>query len=324
MTIIEISRFSATLRAAALFGTFLLSGCATDGRVQSTSENFNSRVGIVVIHHTTADFADSLQILTKTSGNPVSSHYLIPEPNDPSYTGKKLEVYELVPETERAWHAGSSFWGGRIALNDQSIGIELVNQTYCKSSPSDLAAEIEAPARICFYPDFAEAQLVLLIDLLEDILERHPNVRPTNFVGHADIAPGRKIDPGPRFPWERLYQLGFGAWFDDDTVLRYWDQFRNEPLPLQNVQQALSAYGYGIEVTGELDKHTRNVLRAFQMHFRPSQVSSEPTAETTAILFALIEKYYPEQLEDLLRVDAAEEDMTQPQVAPAGLPTDAA
>ncbi len=79
-----------------------------------------------------------------------------------------------------------------------------------------------------------------------------------------------------------------------------------------------------IEVTGELDKHTRNVLRAFQMHFRPSQVSSEPTAETTAILFALIEKYYPEQLEDLLRVDAAEEDMTQPQVAPAGLPTDAA
>jgi N-acetylmuramoyl-L-alanine amidase len=296
-----------------------LAGCAD--RVRVPSENFNSRISVVVIHHTSEDFGEALETLTRRSANPVSSHYLIPEPDDPTYGDGKLRVYELVPETHRAWHAGDSYWAGRTALNDQSIGIELVNQTWChrgdpledaavspagmpvtsgpNPSPIDESTAIPDldPDSICFYPDFADSQVELLAELLADILERHPNIRPTHIVGHADIAPDRKIDPGPRFPWQRLYRLGFGAWYDDQAVIRWWERFRREPLPLLNVQRALAAYGYRIEPTGVLDAQTRSVLRAFQMHFRPSQAYGRPGVETVATLFALIEKYYPEQLD---------------------------
>jgi N-acetylmuramoyl-L-alanine amidase len=300
-----------------------LTGCAGDGRVRVASENFNTRVSLVVIHHTTDDFASSLDILTRRSGYPVSSHYLIPEPDDPTYDHSRLRIYELVPETHRAWHAGNSYWGGRTALNDQSIGIELVNRTWCYESPIDVDTGRVEPAEtwkpgtidestaipdaasdsICFYPDFADSQIDLLVTLLGDILERHPSIPPTQIVGHSDIAPDRKIDPGPRFPWQRLYKLGYGAWYDDTTVVRYWERFRAEPLPLHNLQRALAIYGYGIEITGEYDVQTRNVLRAFQMHFRPTETYGRITTETVATLFALIEKYFPEQLDELLRID---------------------
>jgi N-acetyl-anhydromuramyl-L-alanine amidase AmpD len=310
-----------------------LPGCANRERV--ASENFNTRVSLVVIHHTTENFADSLQTLTRRSAYPVSSHYLIPEPDDPTYDKGELRIYELVPEAYRAWHAGDSYWGGRTSLNDQSIGIELVNRTHCHRGTVDTGNGIVegagiprpgtidestaipdmAPASICFYPDFAESQIELLVDLLDDILRRHPSIKPTQIVGHSDIAPDRKIDPGPRFPWQRLHRSGFGAWYDDDTVIRYWERFRLQPLPLRNIQRALRVYGYGIEVSGEFDVQTRNVLRAFQMHFRPSQTYGSITTETVATLFALIEKYYPDQLDELLRVDV---DVEEPSGPPSG------
>ena len=279
-----------------------IDGCTGSGGVKSRSENYNSRVRIIVIHHTTANFADSLQILTQPSANPVSSHYLIPEPEDQTYTKSKLKVYELVPESARAWHAGSSHWSGKTGLNDQSIGIELVNQTYCHSLPATTDMDSADPERICFYPDFAESQISLLIGLLEGIYQRHPDIRPTHIVGHADIAPGRKIDPGPRFPWQRLHQLGYGAWPDDDTVLEYWERFKQSPLRLPEIQQGLLAYGYGIELTGEPDQQTQEVIRAFQMHFRPSEVSGEVTTETAAVLFALLDKYHPDRAQAILSV----------------------
>jgi len=294
-------------------GLFFLTGCFHIGNtIQVPSQNQNSRISIIVIHHTSSNFADSLNILTQPSSNPVSSHYLIPEPNDESYAQGKLKVFELVPETQRAWHAGRSYWAGKTNLNDQSIGIEIVNQTYCyrhepdavSSENAEGVAEIEG---LCFYPDFAETQLEVFLELLEDILERHPNIEPTNIVGHSDIAPSRKIDPGPRFPWQRLYQLGFGAWFDDETVTHYWAKFHGTSVPLINIQKALHIYGYDIEETGELDKQTEDVLRAFQMHFRPSTVNSRPTLETVAILYALIEKYRPDALSELLIFDTQSE-----------------
>lgn len=273
-----------------------------DGVVVVDSTNQDTRVKIVVIHHTTANFQQSLDILTEDSGNPVSSHYLVPEPGDPSYPAKDLNLYSLVSEDGRAWHAGSSYWAGRTSLNDISIGIELVNQTYCRKSGQAIPAEQEdqEPARICFYPDFAEPQLEILTSLLKGILERHVEVKPTHIVGHSDIAPQRKIDPGPRFPWQRLYRLGYGAWYDDDTVFKYWEQFRKEIPPVLRLQTALHTYGYDIELTGEHDKQTQNVVRAFQMHFLPWQVSKEFTDETVAVLYALLEKYYPSELEILL------------------------
>jgi N-acetylmuramoyl-L-alanine amidase len=294
-----------------LLSLLMISGCATQhsGRVKSgvadsvmvESENQDTRVRLIVIHHTTGDFHDSFQVLTKKTDRPVSSHYLIPEPGDPSYPEKDLKLYALVSEEKRAWHAGSSYWAGKTSLNDMSVGIELVNQTYCRNSEQDIPPEQEdqEPARICFYPDFDDTQLAILADLLKGILERHPDVKPTDIVGHADITPQRKIDPGPRFPWQRLYRLGYGAWYDDDTVFKYWEQFRLQMPSVLTLQTALNHYGYDIELSGENDRQSRNVVRAFQMHFLPWQVSGEFNDQTVAVLYALLEKYRPEALEQL-------------------------
>jgi N-acetylmuramoyl-L-alanine amidase len=280
-----------------------LAACSGTTVRQTESANHNSRVSIIVIHHTTSNFEDALETLTQPSDNSVSSHYLIPEPDDVTYAEEKVQTYQLVPEARRAWHAGVSYWAGKSGLNDQSIGIELVNQTYCHASDENSNPYAGNSERICFYPDFADAQLALLVDLLDEIHQRHPGIRPTHIIGHADIAPDRKIDPGPRFPWQRLSRLGYGAWYDDDVVIRFWERFRAAPLPLKNVQLALLAYGYKIDPTGSADDQTESAVRAFQMHFRPSTVTGTATIETTAVLFALIEEYYPEQLDQLLHID---------------------
>lgn len=299
------SRHEAGVLSLILASTIALTACAGRDIVTVTSANQDTRVRIVVIHHTTGNFKGSFDVLTEPSGNPVSSHYLVPEPLDPSYPQKDLKLYSLVEEEGRAWHAGTSYWAGKTSLNDMSIGIELVNQTYCRKSeetiPPDRADQ--EPVRLCFYPDFAESQMEMLIELLDGILQRHTAVKPTHIVGHSDIAPQRKIDPGPRFPWQRLYRLGYGAWFDADTVFRYWEQFRQALPPLLTLQTALHEYGYDIELSGEPDKQAHNVVRAFQMHFRPYLVSGEFDEETAAVLYALLEKYYPEQLVELLLTD---------------------
>lgn len=293
----------------------LLSGCTTTPSKTSIpsenyslvqSKNINSRVSSLILHHTSANFEDSLQILTNPERGSVSSHYLIPDPSDETYKESKLKIYQLVAEKDRAWHAGRSYWNGKSALNDHSIGIEVVNQTYCVNreaipeAPLNAASKTNENKRLCFYPDYPETQIALLAELIDDILKRHPRIKVTDIVGHSDIAPQRKIDPGPRFPWHRLYMMGYGAWFEDEDVTKYWQEFSVRPVPLINVQNALGAYGYKIEATGVLDAQTRNVIMAFQLHFRPNELTGEPSAETTAILFALIEKYRGKQLESLL------------------------
>ena len=277
----------------------MLTACSTSPMVDAPSRNQNSRVNYLVIHFTTENFRDSLALLTEPSDNPVSAHYLIPEPDDDSYPSRTLRVYHLVEESRRAWHAGESYWNGEEALNDRSIGIELVNRSYCVDD-TDEAGDDEM---YCFYPDFADAQIGLLIELAADILERHPEIDPVDVVGHADIAPDRKVDPGPRFPWQLLHRSGIGAWYDDDSVLRYRRRFRAERPPVIAVQRALRAYGYGVEPTGVNDLQSREVVRAFQMHFRPSVVTGCVDIETAAIAFALIEKYRSESLAELLEFD---------------------
>ena len=179
--------------------TVVAASCSSSGSrgmVTVDSANQDSRVNVVVIHHTSEDFGGSLDILTQPSAYPVSSHYLVPEPMDPSYEDGDLKVYALVPEQQRAWHAGNSYWAGQTKLNNVSVGIEIVNETYCHRAP-DMTKEETAdwPSEtICFYPDYPENQLALVIDLVQGILERHPEVKPTHVVGHSDIAPQRKID----------------------------------------------------------------------------------------------------------------------------------
>ena len=276
-----------------------LAGCGSATVVEMPSRNQNSRVNYLVIHFTTENFGDSLALLTEPSDNSVSSHYLIPEPFDDSYAARRLKVHKLVDESRRAWHAGTSYWAGEEALNDRSIGIELVNRSYCVDD-SETGAPADSLDARCFFPDFAPGQIDLLIELASGILRRHPGIDPVDVVGHADIAPDRKVDPGPRFPWQALYRAGIGAWYDDATVLAYERRFTETMPTIASIQQALHEYGYRIDISGEHDQQSRRVVRAFQMHFRPESVSADIDPETAAIVFALIEKYRIEALDSLL------------------------
>lgn len=274
---------------------WLLGGCVNqqhgvDTRYQS--ENQNARIRLIVLHYTTGNWQQSLDVLTKPGPNAVSAHYLIPESADDSYpAAQPFKVYQLVPEHQRAWHAGNSQWQQWVSVNDQSIGIELVNRSQCPP--------VEHIASPCLEQDFDPAQIQLLITLLQQILQRHPDIQPTGILAHSDVAPQRKQDPGSRFPWRLLAQHGIGAWYAQDSYIGYLQQFSQQLPDILTIQQALKAYGYAIELSGQADAQTTAVLKAFQRHFVQDQVTGTVQPETAAALFALLEKYYPAQLEKL-------------------------
>ena len=121
---------------------------------------------------------------------------------------------------------------------------------------------------------------------------RYPDIDPIDIVGHADIAPERKSDPGPYFPWQQLYAACIGAWYDQDTVQKYLNIFNKQQLPqIINIQRAMSVLGYPLEVNDIWDEQSRYALRAFQQHYRPSDYSGKLDVESVAIVFALVEKY---------------------------------
>ncbi|WP_114327396.1 penicillin binding protein PBP4B [Candidatus Colwellia aromaticivorans] len=271
------------------------------------SKNYGQRIKFLIMHYTGGDYQSSLQELVHK--NSVSSHYLVPESHDKTYLEDELKVLKLVNENERAWHAGSSYWQGRTAINDQSIGIEIVNGSKCERLPQEqtelaigqlLLDKKLTPNQICFFPDYDPKQIELLIELSKEILKKNPDISPTHIIGHSDIAPQRKNDPGPRFPWYQLYQAGIGAWYEKETVLKYWKLFDVQMPNIGLIQQALHRYGYGIEETSELDSQTQAVLHTFQMHFVPWKITDRADEQTVATLFALLEKYMPEQAQELL------------------------
>jgi N-acetyl-anhydromuramyl-L-alanine amidase AmpD/CubicO group peptidase (beta-lactamase class C family) len=278
----------------------LIVSCANLPLSYMQSKNYSQRIKILVMHYTAIDYQKSVKALVDEGG--LSSHYLIPERNDPSYKDGNLKVIQLVQESDRAWHAGNSYWQGREELNDQSIGIEIVNVPHCMRDSATLAGpkRENTPERLCVFPDYDPKQIELLIKLSKDILARNPDISPTAVVGHSDIAPTRKNDPGPRFPWYQLYQAGIGAWYDNDTLQKYWEMFNQSPLSAGLMQRALNRYGYGIRETGLLDDATFDTLSAFQMHFLPWSVNGKLDSKTAATLFALIEKYFPEHIQALL------------------------
>ena len=271
-----------------------LAACSPLRFVDVDSENQSSRIDHLVIHITSGDFAESMRVLTQRTERPVSAHYLVPERGDITYPRRRLRVHRLVDEQRRAWHAGQSHWRGEQGLNASSIGIEIVNQSACAAT--DPGSGTGTPQDSCRFHDFDAEQIDLVIELVLDILDRHPGIDPVDVVGHADIASDRRLDPGPTFPWRTLYEHGIGAWYDDETLAGYTERFEAQPPDLVLLQRGLNLYGYDIEDTGEYDRQTRAVLRAFQMHFRPSDWSGQPDVETAAIVFALLEKYRPEAL----------------------------
>ncbi|EEY7939828.1 N-acetylmuramoyl-L-alanine amidase [Escherichia coli] len=267
------------LVAAAL----LLAGCAGEkGIVEKEGYQLDTRrqaqaayprIKVLAIHYTADDFDSSLATLTDKQ---VSSHYLVPAV-PPRYNGKP-RIWQLVPEQELAWHAGISAWRGATRLNDTSIGIELENRGWQKS------------AGVKYFAPFEPAQIQALIPLAKDIIARY-HIKPENVVAHADIAPQRKDDPGPLFPWQQLAQQGIGAWPDAQRVNFYLaGRAPHTPVDTASLLELLARYGYDVK-PDMTPREQRRVIMAFQMHFRPTLYNGEADAETQAIAEALLEKY---------------------------------
>ena len=267
-----------------------LAGCASSKFVFVESENFDERVRHIVIHYTSENFEDSLRLLTERTIYPVSSHYLIPEGDDSTYPPPRLKIHSLVRERDRAWHAGRSSWFGQTDLNYSSIGIELVNLSSCDQPIQELGNDLDFYEN-CQFREFDDRQIELLIKLLKGILNRYPNIEPINIMGHSDIAPSRKVDPGPTFPWRRLYEEGLGIWYDDDDYQYFIERLRNNRPNVANMQKLLGELGYRLDVTGVEDLGSQSVVRAFQMRFREGVYSGFFDLETEAIIYALHKKY---------------------------------
>ena len=281
-----------------------MAGCSSVPMVDSPSTNQDNRIHVLVIHFTSEDFAESMRLLATPVRFRVSVHYVVPEPGDDTYSRDDLVVHRLVEESQRARHAGVSYWAGRQSLNDSSVGIEIVNRSACVSADPEIREPLPEQ-QDCTFLDYPEEQLELVIALARDILARNPDIDPVDVIGHGDIAPNRRVDPGPQFPWKRLYENGIGAWYDDETVAKYRARFEAGMPDLRFLQRALNTYGYDLDATGVNDRRSRFAVRAFQIHFRPDNYNGYFDVETAAILFALLEKYRQERFEQLLQTLAS-------------------
>ncbi len=231
--------------------------------------NFNERAGgawpdILLMHYTgvpTEEFA--LEILT-SGEREVSCHYMVREDG---------RIVQMVGEDKRAWHAGKSSWQGGSDINSRSIGIEICN-----------------PGHGDDYHDFPHVQIAAVLALSKDIMSRHA-IPPHQVLGHSDVAPGRKVDPGEKFPWRELAADGVGMHVPAGltsalAVMRPDDEGKH----VAELQHGLAAFGYNMDVTGLYDSSTATVVHAFQMHFRQHQCDGVADAETQAILNTLLER----------------------------------
>ena len=215
------------------------------------SPNWDERalpVTMAVLHYTEMESAEAaLERLTDPDAK-VSAHYLI---------GEDGEVVRLVPEDKRAWHAGASFWRGHRDVNSASIGIEL-----------------QHPGHALGYREFADAQVEALVPLLNRIVLTH-DIPRANVVGHSDVAPARKTDPGELFPWDRLAE--YRLCLPRPEKLELGDPFPNDGA----FYLALERFGYDIT-------EGRKAVEAFQRRWRPERIDGEIDGEVRAILFQLL------------------------------------
>lgn len=247
----------------------------TKNHFPAVSQNFRQR--FVILHYTNLNDEKSIMVLTQRN---VSSHYLVNDIDD-------KEIYQFVDENKRAYHAGVSHWRGFENLNDTSIGIEITNMGYTMVDGEKVFAE---------YPEY---QFKKVAALVKDIVKRY-QISPINVLAHSDIAPTRKQDPGPKFPWKRLYtEYQVGMWYDEETKQNIVNEIVPEDFYAQSsaptfifrYQSLLKDFGYGIQLTGDLNDTTKKTIEAFQYHFRPEKCDGIMDIETYAILQALLQKY---------------------------------
>ncbi len=241
-----------------------LTGCATPYIDRTyTSIGQDSRAQFLILHYTHEDFVTSLKLLTEGE---VSSHYLVNN-NPPT-------IYRLVDENQRAYHAGVSYWKGTTQLNASSIGIEIVNRGFD-----------DTPNGRVWY-DYPQAQVDAVIALVKKIVKDH-DIKPERILGHSDIAPGRKVDPGPRFPWKQLADAGLIPWPDANLVALKKADYEQQLPDVAWFQQKLDQHGFAVPRSGELDKRTQDTVGAFQMKYRQARFDGVPDAETAALLDVL-------------------------------------
>jgi N-acetylmuramoyl-L-alanine amidase len=224
---------------------------------------------MIILHYTgMPDHGQALSWL-KNIESQVSSHYFV---------WPDGRVVQMVPEARRAWHAGKSCWAGETDINSRSIGVEIANAGH----PGGL-------------PDFPEEQIAAVIALCRDCMVRW-SIPTERVLGHSDVAPKRKVDPGENFPWKRLHENGVGHLVEPGAIRggRYF-QRGESGQPIEALQGMLALYGYGIDITGEFCERTEGVVEAFQRHFRPALVdgiADMSTIETLHRLLAELPRYH--------------------------------
>ena len=231
------------------------------------SPNFDERtlpVEFLILHYTGMETGEVAIERLCDSDAKVSAHYVVKEDGS---------VLSLVEEEKRAWHAGVSEWKGIANINSASIGIEIVNGGHDYG-----------------LPDFPDVQINAVIALSKAIMERW-NITPRNVLGHSDIAPERKQDPGEKFPWTGLAAAGVGLWpteLTDDTRVLFEAGARGRGVTI--AQTGLAHIGYGARVTGVLDDETRLILAALQRRYRPSKIDGQIDMQTMDIIRWLVDR----------------------------------
>jgi N-acetylmuramoyl-L-alanine amidase len=232
--------------------------------IPAPSPNFDARTAppdMVVLHYTGMQSGAAALERLRDPAAKVSAHYLIEEDG---------RVFSLVAEERRAWHAGVSFWRGERDINAVSIGVELVN-----------------PGHEFGYRAFPEPQIAALIALLGEIRGRW-SVTDARILGHSDVAPARKEDPGELFPWAGLANAGHGLWVDPPAAPGAPLAVGDEGTGVFALQAGLTRLGYDSAPSGRYEAETATVVTAFQRHWRPARVDGVADGETRARLVHLL------------------------------------
>ncbi|WP_407147986.1 N-acetylmuramoyl-L-alanine amidase [Bradyrhizobium sp. ORS 86] len=231
------------------------------------SMNFGERANnrqpdMIVLHYTGMPDVEGAITQLCTPGTEVSAHYIVLEDG---------RIVQCVPESKRAWHAGVSFWAGEDDINSCSIGVEIVNRGHDWG-----------------YPDFPLRQIAAVIALCRGIMLRR-KVPSHRVLGHSDVAPARKKDPGEKFPWHSLANSGVGHWVQPAPIVR-GDALMLGAISddVAKMQAAFARYGYNIPTHGKYDGATMEAVTAFQRHFRPERIDGTADRSTMATLHALL------------------------------------
>jgi N-acetylmuramoyl-L-alanine amidase len=251
------------------------------------SPNHGERAGgrspdMILLHYTgMPDAKDALRRLCAPDSQ-VSAHYFVFEDG---------RVVQMVPELRRAWHAGESKWAGETDINSCSIGIEIAH-----------------PGHEPGYPGFPDRQIAAVASLARGIMIRR-GIVPKRVLAHSDVAPTRKKDPGEKFPWARMHRMGVGHWVEPAPISDGPELKHGESgAVVSTVKSLFAEYGYGLSENDMFDDEMRDVVMAFQRHFRPEKVDGVVDPSTLVTLRRLLDAL-PENIAlqaEAARVAAAE------------------